>query len=247
MERFLAARLGFGGGRIIRWPVHGSPGVRKDELIGGRDRRELVRNLRASLQPNLPTVCGIKMADGENPLVPKEAADRLAKLAALGTGIGEPQRTLLKAMNVRFLIARDSLPALGRPAFQDRVLAYELPDGGQPFRVEPEGAGEVLAFARQGPGRISLVAHFRRIGSIVVSESAVPGWRLDRPVPGCRLGRDGAGMLRVYLPAGRHDIRLRYDPVAVRAGLWAGMIMLSVLGGFAACGNFGRRWENEER
>ena len=54
-------------------------------------------------------------------------------------------------------------------------------------------------------------------------------------------------MLRVYLPAGRHDIRLRYDPVAVRAGLWAGMIMLSVLGGFAACGNFGRRWENEER
>jgi hypothetical protein len=86
-----------------------------------------------------------------------------------------------------------------------------------------EGAGD----AANGPGtvittregsRLRIQAAMAAPGYVVVSETAWPGWRAYLDGRRVRILRANQAFLAVYVPAGRHEIRLRYLPQSFVVG-----------------------------
>ena len=110
-------------------------------------------------------------------------------------------------------------------------------DATEPLRERDNGRGTVTA--RRNASGLRLDAVMERDGFIVVSESAWPGWRAY--VDGRRVGilRANHVFLGIYVPAGRHEVRLRYLPqsfvvgrtisVAVALLLFAGLVIRQVV------------------
>lgn len=80
----------------------------------------------------------------------------------------------------------------------------------------PNGAGRV-AVARAGSG-LRIDASMDAAGYVVISQTAWPGWRAYIDGRRVRTLRANHAFLAVYVPAGRHQIRLRYLPQSFVAG-----------------------------
>jgi hypothetical protein len=83
-------------------------------------------------------------------------------------------------------------------------------------REAPNGAGRV-AVAREGSG-LRIDAVMDAAGYVVISQTAWPGWRAYVDGRRVRTLRANHAFLAVYVPAGRHQIRLRYLPQSFVAG-----------------------------
>lgn len=86
-----------------------------------------------------------------------------------------------------------------------------------------EGAGEgangagTVAVAREGT-RLRLDANLESGAWVVVTQTAWPGWRAYLDGRRVRTFRANAAFLAVYVPAGRHEVRLRYLPQSFVTG-----------------------------
>ena len=78
------------------------------------------------------------------------------------------------------------------------------------------GPGTVVA-AREG-SKLRMEADMAAPGYVVVSETAWPGWRAYLDGRRVRILRANQAFLAVYVPAGRHEIRLRYLPQSFVVG-----------------------------
>jgi len=227
MEKELAG----GWGRTLYWPVARIPGVREDGLVMGRDRRALVRNLRAGLQPNLPAVSGWRMADGVNPLVPTRTAAALRLPRT--TNIDASLKSRIAEMGVRVVISGEDLSGLGTPVRSGETRLYRVRGATGLVHIEPRGSGQLMSSREVGPGwwRASCVASGPT--AFEISETFVRGWRATVSGSRTRVRPANGGFLNVCVPPGRHEVEARFDPVSFRLGLLASMTFLTALVGVA--------------
>ena len=112
-----------------------------------------------------------------------------------------------------------ALPLLTSGAIDPRVTA--LLEGPVPSVAQPErGSSEVAQVTRVDPDGLTLSTSATADGVLVVSEVYADGWRawvdgVETPVlPTFHT------LLGIGLPAGDHEVTLRYDPLSLRLGLW---------------------------
>ncbi|MBM3495755.1 MAG: YfhO family protein, partial [Armatimonadetes bacterium] len=127
---------------------------------------------------------------------------------------------------------RRALEAIARAGFDPRnVAVVDRPVGLPPDTVADsrEWAG-VATWSSRSSGGTAWVEAAHGPCLMVVPVTAMPGWhvRLDgRTVSPVRAN---AAHLGVVIPPGRHTVRLSYEPVSVRLGLFC-----SMLGTFVMC------------
>ena len=81
-------------------------------------------------------------------------------------------------------------------------------------------------------------------GLLVVSEIYHPNWRATVDGEPAPVYRVDVAMRGVEVPAGRHEVRFRYEAGAVGTGLWIGLLaLLATFGGIAASARAARRAE----
>ena len=130
----------------------------------------------------------------------------------------------------------DVLDRLAEPGFNPyestTILSDEVSPAnrGRKPQVEPfELNARVIP---QHPGQTLIRCESRVKGYIAISEPDVPGWRLT--VDGVRadnlLIRTDGYFLGAFLPAGKHDLVLTYDPVSQRLGLFLTLLTLGLCG-----------------
>ena len=92
--------------------------------------------------------------------------------------------------------------------------------------IETDTAGEVRD---NGPGRVSirsydrgghyvLDADMQRAGFVILSDTAWKGWRAWIDGRAVKVGRANAAFLSVYVPQGRHTVRVEYRPRSFETG-----------------------------
>ena len=169
---------------------------------------------------------------------------------------GDLTRPMLSMMNVRYAITAltDPIPSGWHQVTVDhrsRLIENErvLPRAFVPRHTRTgemntetdfadgawiEGAGD----AANGPGtviatregtKLRLAADMAGPGYVVVSETAWPGWRAYLDGRRVRTSRANQAFLAVYVPAGRHEIRLRYLPQSFVVGRTISVAVAAVL------------------
>jgi hypothetical protein len=192
-----------------------------DEAASGPD--EAVRLLRESLRPNLGEAAGLRDADADNPLGPARTAALLFQAKTARSPWHPPAAGILADLGVRYLLAGAPIPgAPVSPAFRGHVTIYRLPAGRGPVWLEPAGSGTIDPPEGYPPGQWSFRVRAAHPCTAVVSESWLGGWRVESP-PGARIVPVHGALIGVILPAGTHDVRLRYDPWQAKAGLGIGL------------------------
>ena len=213
-----------GWGRTLYWPVAATPGLRDDDIVMGRTRRDLVRNLRAALQPNLPAVSGWRMADGQNPLVPVMADVRLRLPRA--TVVTEPLRRVLVGMGVRVLVSGAEITGAGRPMLIGTRRLYRIAGAEGPVTLDPPGNGEIVSIEDVGPGHWDVICRASAEVGLGLCETFVSGWRATVSGRQTPVSSSSDGFCRITLPLGTHVVDARYDSLSFRIGL---LISLAIL------------------
>jgi len=88
-------------------------------------------------------------------------------------------------------------------------------------------------------GRIQATVEATAPAVVATSQPAIPGWRLaldPRPAGPERLLRVNGAFLGIEVPAGRHEIALRYQPASWRQGLALGALGLAAAALLLAAG-----------
>ena len=167
----------------------------------------------------------------------------------------EGQRVLPRAWLVERVIPAPEPEAAALERLASLDLAREalvhlppddLPPGLAPARPgltpEPEGATRTARITRYSAGALEIETVADGAALLVVSDSYYPGWRAavdGRPVP---LLRTNVILRGVPVPAGRHQVRLWFDPLSVRLGFALSALALVANGAALAwAGWSGRR------
>jgi hypothetical protein len=192
------------------------------------------------LVPNIATMYGLEDARGATALT-------FAPLAVPAFPIwpaGDLTRPMLSMMNVRYAVTavNDPIPSGWHEVTVDhrsRLIENEsvLPRAYVPHYTRTgemnadavldaawiEGAGD----AANGPGsvittregsRLRLEAAMAAPGYVVISETAWPGWRAYLDGQRIRIDSANLAFLSVYVPEGRHHLRVEYMPDAFVRG-----------------------------
>lgn len=134
---------------------------------------------------------------------------------------------------------RAALDAVTRPGFDPRAeVVVERPLAGVPRSGDGRGAGDARVVVAE-PERVRATVDARRPAVLVMPDVHFPGWqaRLDgRPVA---LERVDHLLRGVAVPAGRHEVELRYRPWSWTAG-WI-VSLLAALGLITAVWKSARR------
>lgn len=99
-------------------------------------------------------------------------------------------------------------------------------------QASQEGGHHRVEITGKHAGWLLLEVETERDGLLVISEQAYPGWRawLDgREVP---LVRADVILQALVVPAGRHRVEIRFDPLSVKVGLAVTLLTLLVSGGW---------------
>lgn len=123
-------------------------------------------------------------------------------------------------------LARLSDPALD--VRQVAIVAEPVSLGG----AGQEGSSHRVEITGKHAGWLALDVETERDGLLVISEQAYPGWRawLDgREVP---LVRADVILQALVVPAGRHHVEMRFDPLSVKIGLAMALLTVLVSGGW---------------
>lgn len=118
-----------------------------------------------------------------------------------------------------------------------RTIAWiETDSGGE---VRDNGPGRVAVLSHSRGGEYLLQADMQRGGFVVISDTAWKGWRAwidGRAVP---VARANAAFLSVFVPQGRHGVRVLYRPRSFEIG--AAISFATLLAILAYAGLHGRR------
>jgi hypothetical protein len=237
-ERFLGATMANPGawGRVIHWLPAADPGTTTPEPVWGRDREDLVRNLRAKLMPNLPAVSGCRAADGDNPLVPSGTGILLRDLGHLGFAGPGVCMPMLEALGVKWIVSSYPLAPPARSLSYGRSYVSELPGSRPPAWIIPETAGRIVGIVNKEPGCWEVQALTHSPCVVVVGESRVPGWRLIEPREGAGIVAFNGAFVGVPVRPGSRRVRMRYDPIEARVGMFLSCAVLAaILGGGRRC------------
>jgi hypothetical protein len=126
-----------------------------------------------------------------------------------------------------------ALAAVTAPGFAGRREAVtERPIPGLPRGPRaPAGSARLRSYA---PERLSIEAHARRPGLVVLTDLAYPGWRAEvdgHPAP---LRRVDYLLRGVSIPAGTHSVEMTYEPASWRAGWIVSLVTALGLAGAVA-------------
>lgn len=184
-----------------------------ERLVGGLTQENLLRN------PVLWELFDLRYVTLRSP-------QEVPPLRAIEVGSSEGRRLYEVEADLphaffprRITIARDAADALRRtlalPSGGEEAVV-ELPEG---VEAPPAGAGRAVVEVWH-PDEVSLSVEAERAGLLFVSEVWAPGWRARVDRTRTPLYRVNAAFRGVLVPEGRHQIRLAYEPAAVRWGGW---------------------------
>ncbi len=123
----------------------------------------------------------------------------------------------------------EALPLLTSGTVDPRVTAL-LEGPVPPVAVPGNGDSEVAQVTRADPDGLTLATTSSADGVLVISEVYANGWRawvdgVETPVLPAFHALQG-----IALPAGEHEVILRYDPLSLRVGMWiSGLAFLAFL------------------
>jgi hypothetical protein len=131
----------------------------------------------------------------------------------------------------------DALAAVTAPGFDARrtVVVEKRVEGLPEGEAAPAGAARLAQLQRE---RVSVTASARRPGLLVLSDVHYPGWRAEVDGEPADIERVDYLFRGVRLPAGRHQVEFRYEPLSWRIG-W--IVSLLALVGLVVAVLAGRR------
>jgi hypothetical protein len=212
--------------RIIRWPVSAYPGARDDEAVWGRDTRELVRNLRGNMQPNVSAASGLRSVDGDNPLVPNRIREFLSLISRTGGRMDQRVLEMLKLLGVRFVVSRDRVGGVPPPVRERNICISEVGGGRPRAWLEPADGGVLEMVEEPGPGCFRARCSAGADCILVLNEAWIRGWRAMIDGRTACVNPDHGFLVSVPVPHGRHRVEVVYDPFTVKAGLFASFVVL---------------------
>ncbi len=113
-----------------------------------------------------------------------------------------------------------------------REMAW-ITDRGVNTHERDNGPGSLTLRERRMGGEYRFDADMQRDGWVVISDGAWDGWRAYVDGRRVRMQRANAAFLAVYVPAGRHDVRVVYWPESFVRGRAITFITLIAIGLFA--------------
>jgi hypothetical protein len=122
--------------------------------------------------------------------------------------------------------------AIRRPEFDPSTTV--VLEGGQTLETDPEAS---LSIERYETNSVIITVKTDQPGYLVLSDAYYPGWRatVDGRLEPIR--RANYAFRAIYVPAGRHTVQFRFDPVIWKVGLGISGLTLLVLVGW-----LGRRY-----
>ncbi len=214
-----------------RWfRVFVTPRHQENLMDEGEGRRGVIQNVRASLRSSLPAVSGLRDAGGNNPLRPARLETLLDQAVLAPKPWAAQAAAVFRLLGVKYLITRSDLNGPGYRLVHDGYTkVYERLGEVRPVWVEPAAHGTVKGPVNGQPGAWEFRVKLRKPATVVVSETWLPGWKLAVPLAGVQVKPVHDALIGVELPAGEHQVRLRYDPPAVKAGMAVSLLALTGL------------------
>lgn len=129
----------------------------------------------------------------------------------------------------RFILSPAPIDDQGlRLLSSDLVFLYENAEA-LPFAAIADGEVRVK---RRGPNEVVLDVSATRSGRLNIAQVYYPGWKAFINGKTARVKHGEEVFQAVDVPAGRHEVRLSFEPGSVRAGYWlavAGLLLCAVL------------------
>lgn len=149
----------------------------------------------------------------------------------VGKKLVDPER--LDAFNVGWLLWRGPPPEEGliEVARRGQTVLYRRPSARPYARM---GAAPVAAARWGGEVKATVTAS----GTLVVSESWMPGWRAEVDGRPAEVRPDGGVLVGVAVPEGAREVRLFYEPASYR---WGRLVSVATLVALAAAWFAARR------
>jgi len=221
------------------------PSISGYEPVMSRRSVELMQ--RAGLHPGLYGV--------EAPPAPIPHAQRLLSLLGVGhvvladpsatdPGLEEVTRTPLPVYRNPDVFPRAFVADAARVAHDDgealallddprldlrHVVVLEAPappDGSHTAAPEPVASAAIRAYR---PGAATIVVESGGGGYLVFTETYSPGWRATLDGASTAVLRADYALIGVSVPAGRHEVRLRYLPTSLVIGAVVSLVVTTVL------------------
>lgn len=181
--------------------------------------------MKDALLPSFGTAFGLKEVESLQPLKLTRAALFQQRLAREG-----PASPGMRWADVTTVFTR----APGGSSWSAENLRILTVAGasGPVFFATPSSASRLQTIGER-PGRIAVLAESDHANELVFSQVAYPGWtvRLDQQRVEPRLFKDT--FMSILLPAGRHEVEWKYQPVSFLLGFWISIAALTWLVGWA--------------
>ena len=187
--------------------------------------------LRERLAYNSPRLWGLRTADGFSPLeADRMRGYRLACLGSEGAPVPSAERMadFCRGTGVEWILTapsrREALRAAGLAteevqawgAATDRAVLLRVTNATEAectTALAGQTAARVVNVWRSAPGRIRVDLQPGGPADLTVKETFAPGWRAtDAHANGLEPAPTPEGSIRVKLPAGTNQVRLRYKP-----------------------------------
>ena len=138
---------------------------------------------------------------------------------------------------VKVILRRDCSPAFYEFIVKPLLNPVETGKWSGIVAREIEGRAHV---SRDGPCRIEVQAEAAKPGYVVLLDTCYPGWRAWVDGTSVEIERANYLFKAVKIPAGRHEVLLRYEPTSFRVGAFLSlMVTFFVFALFGWC--WGRR------
>lgn len=196
------------------------------EADARRDRRILPLRRRESLDSPLFRLLAAPMVVSNGPIGAGETLYAGADLSV--TEVPTLPRAFLVHHAVRVDSLERALAAIAGAQVDPRLTAIvmEADVASMGLDAEPRGQeiGESVRWIESPPERIRLRVTANDAALLCLSEIWYPGWRARANGRALPLVRVNGAFRGVPVPAGTHDVELRYEPGPFRAGVWVALV-----------------------
>ncbi len=207
--------------RTAHWPPQNRPGYRDSVILRATTLQDLMVRTIERLAPNLQALAGAQSIDGDNPLIPVLAHNRLADLKSR-LAWDKSVETKLLLMGVNVVLSGAKIPALGSPHLKTSSLVMYMLRGSLPLittSVPCEG-NQLRLSDVSAPGLWTGEVRSSHGCIVTVRETAARGWKLFVNERRSTFLVSASGFLSFRIPPGTSHFILKYDPVMLRLGFF---------------------------
>jgi hypothetical protein len=136
----------------------------------------------------------------------------------------------------RFVVSRKPVDAPGLRQIAANPYVYENPSVSR--ASVPIGSVEL---SQTNPNELRIRARCPILSLLTVQDAYYPGWRAYIDGRKVSFSDVGPTHMSCRLPAGEHEVRLRYQPSSFRVGLYLSLVGLAILAGMLGFGLASRR------